>query len=154
MQVVDDLGSKLFGCVCYVEDERVWRLLEVGELSGEDGFSCEVAVAGFDMVAHDFVGSAEIDDAHVEACGKQVAIGLFQSRAGQENVFSSLSEALKFCVNVFEPGPTIGVAQWNAVVHFFDVGRRMKIIRVEKRPAQPGCEPLAYGGLSCSGCTH
>jgi hypothetical protein len=132
----------------------VLRLLEVGKLSSENGFACEVAVASFDMVAHELVRSAEIDDAHVESCGKKVAVGLFQSRAGHDNVFSRLSESPKFCVNVFEPRPTIGVSQRNAVVHFFDVGRRVKIIGVEKGPVQPGCEQFAYGALSCSGCAH
>jgi hypothetical protein len=76
MQVGDYLGGKLLGRVRYVEVQSVVRLFEVGELASENGFACEVAVTGFDVLAHDVVSSPEIDDVHVKSCGKFVAVRL------------------------------------------------------------------------------
>jgi len=76
MQLRDDLGDEFFRGMRNVENQSVLRLFQVGELSGEDGFSGEVAVPRFDVAAHDFVGSTEIDDAHVERDGELVAVGL------------------------------------------------------------------------------
>jgi hypothetical protein len=40
------------------------------------------------------------------------------------------------------------------MVHFFDVGRRVKIIGIEKRPMQPSGKNPTHRGFSCSGCAH
>ncbi len=76
MQVGDDLGDEFLRGMRNVEDQSVLRLFQIGELSGENGFSGEVAVPRFDVAAHDFVGSTEIDDAQVEVDGELVAVGM------------------------------------------------------------------------------
>src|ERR1700740_2003460 len=70
MQVGNDLGDEFFGRVQNVEYQSVLRLFQVGELSGENGFSGEVAMPRCDVATHDFVGSTEVGDAHVEFGGE------------------------------------------------------------------------------------
>src|SRR4029077_18358670 len=74
MQVADDRGGEFFRRMRNVEGQSVVWLFQVGELAREDGFSGEGAVPRFDVAAHQFVSSTEIDDAHIEAGGKQVAV--------------------------------------------------------------------------------
>src|SRR5262245_30776504 len=57
-------------------------------------------------------------------------------------------------MNVGEPRRAIRVSQRNAVLHFFDVGGRMEVVRIEKNPTQTLRNQYANGSLPRAGCTH
>src|SRR5262245_59069790 len=50
-----------------IEHQSIGWFFEIAELAGENGLAGEVAVSGENVPAHLVVGSAQIDDAHVEA---------------------------------------------------------------------------------------
>ena len=104
MQAGDDIGGELVGRARDIEHQRVLRFLQIGELPREDGFSSEMAMPAFDMVAHFFIRSTQIADVHFEPSGKLVAITLFERRACQHNILTCGAEAHEFGVNFFKPG--------------------------------------------------
>jgi len=57
-------------------------------------------------------------------------------------------------MNFFQPGKPVRVGERNALLHFCDVGGRVKIIGIEKSPAQPGRKQFTDCGFSRSGCAH
>src|SRR5579859_1680347 len=117
-------------------DDRVLRLFQVTELSGQDALAREVAVARQNVRAHFLVGPFEVDDLHIESGADRIAIFLLQRGAGKHATVAGCVLTHEFLVHGREPRYAVRVVQRNSLLHFFDIGRGMKIVRVEKRPMQ------------------
>jgi hypothetical protein len=61
---------------------------------------------------------------------------------------------LQFIMQPLEPGRSVLVIQRDPMLHLFDVGRWMEIIRIEKNPIQLLSDLHSDGRLSGTGYTH
>ena len=71
-----------------------------------------------------------------ETAREPVAIGLLERRAREYCAFAALLALAELLVEPVEPGPAVCVGERRSRGHLRDVFRRMKIIAVEKLPAQ------------------
>src|ERR1700693_1317250 len=61
---------------------------------------------------------------------------------------------LEFIVQPLEPGRSVLVVQRDSMLHLFDVGRWMEIIRIEKDPIELSSDLHSDRRLSGTGYTH
>lgn len=95
--------------------------------------------------------AAEEDELHGAIRAKQIAIFSFQRRAGQHSVIARCNALFDFLPQSFQPRLAIPVRERMAGAHFRDVLFRMKIVGLEKAPAQIPSEQLAHGGFAGAG---
>src|SRR5258708_163228 len=85
---------------------------------------------------------------------QQVAVTLLQRGAGQHDVSFFRNPLLDLLVNGGEPGSAIGIGERDALVHFFFVGGGVKLVGVDKIPAQLLGEQAADSCLPGAGRPH
>ena len=98
--------------------------------------------------------AVEKDELHVFADAQLVPISVFQGRTGQDRVFTPGDAFLNQLTQFLEPRPSILTRQRNAASHFFNIDRRMKVIRLIETPVEFVSEQLAQCGFSRAGNTE
>src|SRR4030095_8239882 len=116
-----------------VDDDRIDRLLERVDLRLQQCEGKEVAAAAGEAQADERGVAAKGDHAHDRhAVGNPVAIGLFESGAGEYDGAPVAIERDDHVVHHVEPWRAILVSQWYPVAYLLEGGRRMGIIRIQE----------------------
>ena len=97
----------------------------------------------------------EIHDAHVAGALQAVAIRLLQRRAREHGMPAAGEDASHFVGDAVEPGPAIVVGRAACPRAIFaTLAGRMKIVGIEKRPAERARERLANRRLAAAAYAH
>ena len=89
-----------------------------------------------------FLAALQEDEAHILAPAQQnVAIGVLQRRAGDDDVLAAVAHPRDLVGDGVEPGPAVLVGEGMAGLHLGDIAGGVKAVAVLEPPA----EPLAEG---------
>ena len=84
----------------------------------------------------------------MRGCGEPFAVTLLQRGAGQHRILIFRGTAQEFRMDGSQPRLAVLVGERDAVLHLFNILRRVKIVGIQKWPAQALSEQLSDGGLS------
>src|SRR6266496_1430029 len=113
-----------------------------------------MAAAFIQPLLNKIVITPEINQANMFANQKVTTIDFLQRRACEYAVLTALKAFANQVAKGFQPGLSIGIIQGNTVFHLFDIGRRVKIIRVVILPTKLSSKLLADRGFARTGHTH
>src|ERR1700730_13393232 len=85
---------------------------------------------------------------------QRVAIGLFQCRPCQYHRSILLQLMPQFVVQRSKPWRPILIVERNSMLHLFDVRRRVKILRVQKEPAETRRDAFSHSCFPGSSDSH
>jgi len=143
-----------FGRQTNVFHERVGWFLKCRELARDEIFASEMILARGQIAVKLVSGAAEQNNFKTQARAQRVAIDLLQSRARENNILVLESSPQQFIVNSVKPGPAIRLAQRNSPMHLFPISVRVKIVGIEKDPAQAPRQKFSHRRLSSASDTH
>src|SRR5215813_9041724 len=96
-------------------DDCIRRLLQVAELTGENPFSCKMAMPRQNVDAHLSVCSFEIDRAQVEPGADSLPVGFFECGTREDAAFSGSRLGFQAIMNCLEPWLTVGIIERNSL---------------------------------------
>lgn len=131
---LDDLGYGAGN----IQRQRMCRWLKRTELRLQKSRWHVAMLSRLKPCLNELEAAAEVHYAQArQAIGQEAAILLAQRRAGQYDGLSLCSAVTKHSIEFSQPGRAIIVGERDTRAHFLDIGRRMKIIGIDKSPAHP-----------------
>src|SRR5207245_4457825 len=101
-----------------------------------------------------FMGSLQVDELHLWAAAKLLAIAFLQRRPCQDHIAMISNPLLHLATDHLYPWRTIDIVQWNTQFHFFDIFGRVKNISVYEFPTEIPGQHTAGCSLADSSRAH
>ena len=131
------------------KDDSIARLFEIRKLSGQDRFAGEMTATTLETWAESHrYDTFEVINPQIHSRGELLAVTLLQGGAGQHRILIFCGALPELRVNRSQPRLAVFVGKRNPVLHLFNILRRMKIVRIQKQPAQSLGQKLSHSGFS------
>src|SRR5580692_2850390 len=100
------------------------------------------------------IRSLQVTDPQLHSGAEPLAVTLLQRRAGQHRILIFRRTFQQLRMDRSQPRLAVFVAQRNPALHLLNILRGVKIVRIQKQPAQSLGEKLSQGRLSRPGYSH
>src|SRR5215467_5934656 len=147
MQAVPNLVHDFPRALRDIDYDRLLGLFQIQQLTPEDGLSGKVPVPGMQARGDQSGGTLQIHKAHLGTGAEPGTISAFQSRAGKDDILSIYDPVLDRLPQPIKPGFPVLIGKRSALPDLFYVGRRVKVININKLPTELGSEQISYRRL-------